>query len=240
MAQIVERFTGDRCIQLGAEEFVRKMTIGNNWMKIRIAVRVAIGGSADIPTPRFLLGVCSGTTYTYTSNSCIGYIGGVWPPTTISLPYIANAGNPYYQYSGGAAVCFGSVRKIGAVITEVSASSGNSNNVVAQSANNRYTLQMVDIFRSTTDPTAYGTRQWSCNTSVSTTNCDSYAFLRSIEDESVSSTFATTYITNSQGGFAVVYQTGFDPSQPMDTVSIGWGKSVPTIEIAEICVIRFY
>lgn len=240
MAQIVERFTGDRCIQLGNEEFVRKMTIGNNWQKLRIAVRMSIAGSADIPDPRLQFGVCSGTTYTYLSNSCIGYIGGRWTNSTFAAGWVANSGNPYYSYSSGAAVSMNCTRKIGSVVTDITGSPGIQNCVVAQSATNRYSVQMVDVFRSTTDSTSFGTRYWTCNSGVGTNNCDTYSFLRAIEDESISSAFAQQYIGSTMGGFGPYYQNGFDPSQPMDTVSIYWNKSVPTIEIAEVCVLRFY
>ena len=80
MASIVENIIGDRALQLGSEEFVRKMAIGNNWNKLRLGMRVLVNGTGDIVGPRLQMGVCSGDTNTFASTTCTGYVGASLNP----------------------------------------------------------------------------------------------------------------------------------------------------------------
>jgi hypothetical protein len=75
MAYIVETIAADRRIQLGNESYVRKMSIGPYWQKIRIGIRFSINGRADINGGTLDAGFCvdseshSGSDR---SNGCFG------------------------------------------------------------------------------------------------------------------------------------------------------------------------
>jgi len=232
MATIVETIAGDRTIQLGNEEYVRKMAIGNDWAKLRIAVRMFINGSAAITTPKLRFGVCSGTTDTFSSSNCVGFYGAGWPNgTAFDLNYSAGV----YSYSSGSAVFCEAIKKVGNSVTRIDGSPGLQNAVAAVSLA-RTSVQFIDLFRSTTNATSYGVRYWNTNTTVK--GADSYALRRCTEDENNSTAFTQAYVTTSMGGFGPYYQSGLPTV--MDTLSISWTHSVPTIEIAEICIIRFF
>jgi hypothetical protein len=61
-----------------------------------------------------------------------------------------------------------------------------------------------------------------------------YDLLRVAEDQGVSSAYSANYM-KLQGGNTL---TGL--SSNMDTLSIYWNKSTPTVEISDLCVVRFY
>ena len=61
-----------------------------------------------------------------------------------------------------------------------------------------------------------------------------YTLLRAGEDENLSTAFSATYTTTA----VTVAVTGLPAV--MDTLSIYWNKSTPTVEISDISVIRFY
>jgi len=233
MAQIVLNVTGNNAMQLGAEEFVRPMSIGNNWQKIRIAVRMMINGSAAITTPRLLIGLCSGAVDTYSSANCVGWAGSCWPYQANTPFYHANN---YYYWSNGGAASFGACTKIGAVLTEISASD-NSTHAIAGVLTGKASIVSTDIIRTVAGGTSYSVKPNLCSGAQAVTNPDRYSFLRCIEDETYLSAFAATYQSaqGTAGGYSV---TGLP--QVLDTVSIVWTKSTPTIEICDITVLRFY
>jgi len=81
MAVIIERnFTGwfegaDRGISLRNEEYIRPLNIGNNWTKLRIAILVGAGNSANI-TAVLDIGMCSASGRGIGSGNPVNYVGG--------------------------------------------------------------------------------------------------------------------------------------------------------------------
>ncbi len=57
MAQIVETLAGDRKLLLGAEEYIRPTVIGDNWLSIRLLIRVSLVHTATIVNPANALGI---------------------------------------------------------------------------------------------------------------------------------------------------------------------------------------
>lgn len=230
MASIVENITGDKALQLGNEEFVRKMAIGNNWNKLRIGMRVLVNGTGDIANPRLQLGVCSGDTNTFASTNCTGYAGAsLQPRVSNNMTYSGGV----YTYGQAAALppCL-SIKKLVNTVTEANFS-GTADGFLPSATLGTVALCFVDIVRASAS--SYTVAWQRCSTSVMASLATSlYTLLRVGEDEALSSSFSTTYTTT----VTPVTVTGL-PSI-MDTVSIYWNKSTPTIEISDISIIRFY
>ena len=230
MASIVETISGDRALQLGNEEFVRKMAIGNNWNKLRLGMRVLVNGTGDIVSPRLQMGVCSGDTNTFASTNCTGYVGAsLNPRNSGNMTYSAGV----YNYGQAAAVPPAiSVKKLVNTVTE--ANFGGTNDGYLPSATLGNTaLCFVDIIRLTAS--SYTVAWQRCNTSAMASLATTfYTLLRAGEDEALTTTFSTTYTST----LAAIAVTGLPAV--MDTLSIYWNKSTPTVEISDISVIRFY
>jgi len=104
MAWLVEQFSSDRGVQLGAEEIIRPFGFGTNWQTIRIGFRVAVNGYSTLAATGPYFGICtgsSGATYQsavdalywypwYTTAGGAAY-GGTWPivyrANTVNFPY---------------------------------------------------------------------------------------------------------------------------------------------------------
>ena len=231
MASIVETISGDRALQLGNEEFVRKMAIGNNWNKLRLGMRVLVNGTGDIVTPRLQMGVCSGDTDTFASTNCTGYAGATLRGRNSgNMTYSAGV----YTYGQAAAVPFAlSVKKLVNTVTE-SNFVGTSDGFLPSATLGNAALCFVDIVRASSS--SYTVSWARCSTSaMASLVTDFYTLLRTGEDENLSTTFSSTYTVANTIPISV---TGLPAV--MDTLSIYWNKSTPTVEISDISVIRFY
>ena len=109
MALILD-LSGSRAVQLGNEDFARTMFIGNNWQKIRFAIRYSIDNVAAGITAKMALGVCDGTTYTYANANCTDFLG-------LEIPSGTWTGNATGYYSQAYSKVCDSIRKVGASVT---------------------------------------------------------------------------------------------------------------------------
>jgi len=238
MAFIAENILGDRALQLGNEEFIRTLSIGSAWRFLRIGLRLAIYGTADIGATstgttilKFQIGLCSGTTYPFNSDNCLGYIG--YRPNHLSGPFYSGGASNYYTWGTGANVIFQAIKKIGSVVTEIGASGGTQTRIKA--GPDSYSLQVADFYRSPTDDTSYGVNPHWVGSGQVNANPSVYSLMRVMEDEGLATAYSTTYVT---GGSGPYYQNGI--TVPLDTLSIVYNRSTPIIEIANICILRLY
>jgi hypothetical protein len=100
----------DKYLTLANEEFVRPLSIGNNWSKLRLGAMLAItpDGTNNLPSCALLLGVCSaanpfsGTTG-YGAGNTRNYVGldivpdGAGGSGPGLFTYYATGGNPYFS-----------------------------------------------------------------------------------------------------------------------------------------------
>ena len=229
MASIVENIVGDRALQLGNEEFVRKMTVGNNWNFLRVGVRLRANGVADIATPRFQIGLNNGDQNTFSSSNCAGYIGAylgdrpgpVWS-TSGSYPF-------YYFIGSGGGVSSYTTKKLVNTVTDLAR---NATGGVIGGIDTPPSLFLVDFLRASASSYTVTTTYAIAANLISTSF---YTLMRVMEDEKLTSTFSLLYITGQTTGSTL---TGM-PSN-MDTVSLYWNKATPTVEVSDLCVIRFY
>lgn len=231
MASIVENITGDKALQLGNEEFVRKMTIGNNWNYLRIGYRVIVNGTANITAPRLYAGLNNGDQNTFASSACDGWIG-MGPNPTLANNWIYNVGG-YYAYGQGAAAPFGLyAKKLGSTTTEAIAGAQLNHYIAA--AGSGPSLLFVDILRTSSSTYTIYFRSAGV-TGAATTTTTFYDLLRSMEDEAAGN-YATAFMSSTPATSLSV--TGM-PSN-LDTVSLYWNKSTPTVEISDLSIVRFY
>jgi len=81
MPEIIERaFTGQfggtaRGMRLRNEEFIRPLSFGANWSKLRIVLNVGVNDGLNIVNALIDVGVCSGTLRGIGSNNPVNYVG---------------------------------------------------------------------------------------------------------------------------------------------------------------------
>lgn len=124
MAQyITTAFAGgnDIALQLGNEEWVRTLAIGSTWTHVRIGLLYQITGTATTAGGTgFAVGMCSGSTAPFNGASTTNFVG---IECVTALGFVANSGNPYYQFaSGNLFAC----KKVVATITTAATNLGDS------------------------------------------------------------------------------------------------------------------
>ncbi len=225
MAFIVETIVGDKRIQLGNEDFVRTMALGTNWQKIRIGLRISIydcGGNIPVPEGTrngLTLGVCQGSTYAYSSPNCVDALGLRIPDTHDAAAFTRGSGPPVYY--GCAFVC--GVTKVGQ--SEARTGSTNINTYLSGDPGSIRSSLLLDITRGAV---SYTLKPWNYQNATQV-DMTRGTFLMQVENEATPGSLAGT-------AFAVPY-TG---SGLFDSVFLHWGRCVPTIEISDLTVVRFY
>lgn len=225
MASIVENIIGDRAIQLGNEEFVRKLSFGGGWNSCRVGVLMRIFGDLTVTNQRFQIGFNYGDQDTFMSNNCAGYVG---------VKYNYN-GNFTYEsankrYNCGSGYVNSHVQKQGSTISD-SLYAGSSTQMYAAAATSP-APHMWLLAGSRTTATTYtlqGTYVTAANLAFSPTTGDLLAIMES--EAALSNNFCTAGISK--------VSTGSLPSS-MDTLSIYWNHNIPVVEIYAICVVAYY
>jgi hypothetical protein len=220
MAYIVENLSTRR-IQLGFEQFTRKMAIGTNWNKIRIGFRACINDLGTSFPGTLVVGVMQGADYLYRPD-VIDFVGVSYPnspPVFSQIWTRTQANGPSYTHGQ-----YYVKRKIKAVWT-TAGGVGTSHVISANPA--MLSSVFVDIEKTTT---AYSLTPIG---SLSTTIADTprSTFITQLECES------TPLSLNIVGATTLNYS---GPNGLYDTVCIHWDRAVPTLEITDVCVIRFY
>lgn len=230
MATIVENISGDKAVQLGNEEFVRKLGYGTNWTKIRIGCRMCVNGTSDIPTPRFQLGVCVGDVTTFASSSCIQYVG---LPTNELANLTYNAGSLAYTYVESSNCPY--VTKVGSTTTyNIVGGAGHPTAYYAAGVSGRTTIVVAEFVKvSATSVTING----GYTAAAQYANIPStYHLLRTLDDEGGGSTFTVNYFS----WFNSRTVSSMSNVVDLNTLSVYWGHSTPTLEVHDICVVRYY
>jgi len=122
MASIVENVVGDRALELGNEEFIRPLAFGNQWQRLRIALRlVTTWTGSGVTGAQFVVGVCAGTTDGYKSANTADFVGMHWGGVfNGNLTAVAGPPNHYLSFNNG----FLFIRRIGSTNTTASAAAG--------------------------------------------------------------------------------------------------------------------
>jgi hypothetical protein len=223
MSFIVETITGDRRIQLASEEFVRPMSIGTNWAKLRIGLRCAVWyAGGNFSNVVFSAGVCQGQNG-FVSTNTVDYIGanflasmlGTFTQTVTSQPFAySTSGVTYFKKTGSSVL-----------LTNTAGASGPFIGANPQAYHSQIFL---DIAKGSPN---YTFNCWAFNSfAASQTDITRLAFLQALENET-----APTGLSNVGANITLAYSG----NNLFDSVSIYWNRSTPTLEISDIAICRF-
>lgn len=221
MAFILPRSIGDQALQLGQEDFLRKMPFGNNWNKLRIGFRYQTpwtGGNVLIP--RLFVGVSNGTDYGFLSpytTDCVGAIVGTY--ASYLTPSLV-----LYRYNWYSGQILDAARKVGSVVTLTLGT--NSNSFFWNGFPNYASGFAMEITRNT-DGT-YTTIVF-YNESVGLLDISRNTFLVQME-----SSAAPTWCSNTSSAKTIAGGAFYD------SLHISWNKSIPTLNLSDITVLRLY
>jgi hypothetical protein len=232
MASIVSTISTDRRIQLGAEDFVRQMSFGAKWTKLRISLRLSINGTSNITKPTLFIGVCAGLTNTFKSTAT-DFCYGIRTPGVnagVIQDYNYNAGPPAW-YQTSSSIGFDACSRTGNTTTTIAPGTSQTC-YIASTANNPPSHFSVDILRTGNTYTMPAFNQ-----PGSQGNVQAGQTLRQLlvgQDGEVGTQASWVNNTNKTS-----FTSAATDSHLCDCVCISWDQSSPTIEISDIQVIRF-
>lgn len=232
-AAIIQRSfanTFDNALKLGGASYLRKITYGTGWQRIRIGALVSMtaNGTSNIPDGVLTLGMCSGTTNPGSANvasSAIGYSFNGSPVlgSTRLLTYTANSGFPYYSCTTGVVY-----RKTPVAGYQVSATAGGAFLPLAYTGTQRRRFPIyVDIARAPASGAATITAYYVAvaGTAQIDFRPDHFqAGLDQIGTPTIQNTALSASTTISTMGFG-------DEFGPMDTFELFWSLNTFPIEI---------
>jgi len=195
----------------------RLMSIGSTWSKIRVALRMSIdAGAAITGTPRFAVGVCSGTTNRWDNGAGVTthFVGCVTNSATWNYSSPIVFGNDFN-------VC----TRVGTSLT-VGLSPGaiGFNNLTAD----KRQLLFVDITKGAPDFTL---NVFGVNPAFGS-DVSKATFM---EIAAIESATLTDYLWGTARDIAV--DEGGDGT--LNAVNVAWDRTVQKIEISDIAVVRF-
>ncbi len=227
----------DKYLTLANEEYLRPLSIGNNWSKLRLGLMLALSpnGTSSLTGCSLVVGVCSAatpfnTTGGYAAASTGNFIGvdivtdggGAGPGT---LSYNAGAGNPYYStlYSGAR-------RRVGTTDTFVAAA--NSTHAVTQNTGTlqRRTLLYVEITKGSPN---YTVKYYAANGALAMQDFSERDFLDGLEQ-------AGTPVVNTQTMFAssAMAVACDETAGVFDTVNLFWNRTTYPLELYALAAFR--
>src|SRR5512143_156625 len=229
MASIVENILGDKAIQLGNEEFVRKLPWGNSWNFMRVGLYCRLFGTATVPLPAyFQIGVCNGDQQTFASNECAGYAGGLLGTSQTGSFVYDGVNKRYSTTSGGSDYVNSQVKKTGPTATYGLTAGTNTASYLAAATTLSPSIVLCEFTRMSSSSYAaicYYTSAAQFNPPIRP-----YDYYRCLDDW----VYAANFIT---GGNHFLLSSL--PSN-MDTLSIFWNHNIPVMEIESIIAVNFY
>lgn len=208
----------DRYLELSNNEWVRPLSIGNTWSKIRLGVLASItpNGTSDI-VPKFVLGMCSGSSNPFGAGTTTNFVGAGFVHA-LTLTYNAGAGNPYYTSANST----GRITRVGSTVVYTGGLTGTffSN---TGSLSRRCPL-IVDITKGSPNYTVKTYTPSSAATDVS------YAeFSAAIESGSDPTTVGSLGLTSNSATIAASEGPG-----NFDSVDLYWNLSATPIRVYAI------
>jgi len=220
---------GKTGLRLGNEEFIRPLSIGSGWTRIRVSITCAIQGDGQsFAGGTFFMGLIQGTQFGFNSPSCIGAFGVGSNAATYT--FNASSGNPYYSASMSAC------RKTGATATYVSTATSY---IPTTTGTLRRSILTAGI---TKDPASTNwTDYFYTPQSAGVSNYDA-RFYDHVNSSEAGYTVATWFANATQYDLSqalAVTNTFTEPAGGLDALSIYWNKSNYPLEIYSITVTRY-
>jgi len=212
---------------LSNSSLCRLMSIGSNWQRLRIALRLRItdSGANVQSSPFFVVGVCAGTTHPYNNGS--GLTQHFFGSYENSATYTRNAA------SGSTPVNYSLSANTGVSLRRIGASTGWAGgplHYALRFMTETRCLYFVDIQKATGN--------WSMllhyKGSADSYDCSYEDFI----DKAVLDTFSF----QNHGNYAW-RSANFSPNEAdngyFDAVNVSWDRSNPKIEISDLAIVRF-
>lgn len=216
--------TEDKRIVLQNSNFGRQWTatLGTNWTKVRVALRVIMNntGANLTSSPKFFVGMCKSTNNLFldaTSSNCYGAF-------TTSATWTHNAGPPTY---------YGTLTLVPAVRVGVNQTNGGNLTTAFRFKSDATTTNRVMLFVDVVKPAGAST-----NFTVTvfypngTTALDTPLTDFLLQAPLASPSF-TGHATSSTIGCPLDENNGY-----LDTATVAWDRSTPTIEVCDIAVVK--
>jgi len=236
MAHITETIAFDRRLQLGNEQYIRRMSIGGSWSKLRIGVRFSFNGRSNLPTTGFLgaatglvIGVGVDATSGYFQDRSGGFFGASLGSGVTGTFYPSQANSSYYDIGTGNstqivsrfdATVLTQGWNFGSALQYISASSAQPHEFMVTMTKNNNIYGIADMF-APTNPTSVQAGK------------TPLAFMSDMDNE-----IGTGLVNLTRSSNALNYATLTHALFPY--LVVGWNHSTPTVEITHIAVTRFY
>lgn len=213
----------DNRIVLSNSRFVRELPIGTTWNKLRIAFRwdIRSTGVNVVGTPRFAVGLCSGSTNVMGDATTTHYIG-------------MRSGAATWTFAAGryafGANCWFPIKKVGTTVTQ-----GTSHTATNTSAGNGAAAATADRTVFFVDITK-GSPNYTFNVFNST-------------EPNVADVSETVFLAQAEIEAAVLANHAFRTAQTvavdegtdgaLDHINFHWNRTLPELEISDIALVRF-
>ena len=230
MAFITQTFVGENALQLGNEEFIRPFNFGSQWSRIRIGLLFALSTPPSIVTGPFFsarnsdlsVGVCQGPNSGYSNPSPVDCL--------VSMPFTLNGfiNNLTTYWSAPCNPCR-NIWKYGNSETSSSQSGGSMWGSLPPNKSQLFfdfTIQKTRGALATFY--AYGPVSIAQASQVITR----YEFMTNMQCDNLA---GITNVGQLYGSF-LAYSGNFN----LNCICIWWRRSLPTLVISELSVIRYF
>ena len=216
MAFITEPIIGDKRVQIGHEDFVRKMAIGNDWTSIRISLRLTILDSVGNFNSNLVIGLCNGFGYS-SSDPSADFIG----IDQLNESVLYTRASPIFSPPTANNISWRNLRKVGGVTGVNSTAAAN-------------TCQMASSLA--VGPSGH------CISIVRAT-ATTYTVICYPASNIFASITRFQALQNAEGAINGLNTVNFNTptlagGSTYDYLNISWGASTPTLEISDMTVVR--
>jgi|PlaIllAssembly_1097288.scaffolds.fasta_scaffold00564_3 hypothetical protein len=230
MAFIVEQYASDRAIQIGREQLFRKFSFGTNWQRIRIGIRAAMTAPATASIGGFfngpILALCTGPIGPFSPATVDCIFNNFWGGQGMTLA--GSAPNQYYDL-GSTGWTHVSYQKVGGTQSN-STGFGFGRTCISASPSALRSFFAFDVTKGTIGATSYTANWYYQVNTQATVDFTRNAFLAAMTTEGTPANTTNT----SQAAYC-----GLRTVKDWDTMMIASWRSVPTITIFDMAVVRY-
>lgn len=219
----------DRGVQLGAESLIRPFAFGTNWQKIRVGILCSVNATiqtldSSINAPR--LGICTGNKADLDPN----------PTDVIYMPFFPPS--PSAWTIGGVSPVLW-VYPAGGTGTSASQKVGSTTNIIGSVTTSAQALSLspyvrcpmfVDITKGTVGNATITVGMWTAQNTTAAIDRSSGEFLAAMEAASPANTDEDLISSGT-----LPLRTAKD----WDSMFVTWSRSIPTLNIYQMAVVRF-
>jgi hypothetical protein len=217
---------GDVRAYLAGNTLRRTLSIGSNWTRLRIGIRFSYEdtGATLTGTPRFVLGLCSGTANPWNNgaSTTLNFIGVRQVNASVTRNIVGDS-----THFAGALQPF---KRLG--ITSTTGTTFTNAWVGSAQPATRRNLLFLDILKGSPNYTLHGFYR------DSTVGAD-VTRAKFIEQVEVVSSVVSNHSWTDGGPLGAGKTLAFDEvAGALDTVNIAWDRSAPKIYISDLAIVR--